>query len=65
MTNWETLFLTILVMENLFFGGLMTIWLTRHCQQCQKVKCLERIFNQLCSKCQPQPKKKEAKPEMF
>ncbi|KLL02680.1 MAG: hypothetical protein MRERV_78c009 [Mycoplasmataceae bacterium RV_VA103A] len=39
---------------------LLNIWLNRHCKKCQQVKCIERIFNKLCQKCQgqkPQPKK--------
>jgi len=64
MTNLEILFLTILVMENLTLFTFFYCYLTRHCQQCQKIKDLEQVFHKLCAKCQPKPKREE-KAEMF
>jgi len=51
MEKTSLVFLTLLIVENLLLLGLALIWVNRHCKKCQKVKCIERIFNKLCSKC--------------
>jgi len=51
MEKTSLIFLTLLIVENLLLLALTLIWLNRHCQKCEKVKCIERVFNKVCEKC--------------
>jgi len=51
---------TILITENIFLVLFLLIWLNRHCANCHQVKCIERVFNKLCQKCQNDQEKKKA-----
>ncbi|MCE8163271.1 MAG: hypothetical protein I3273_03770 [Candidatus Moeniiplasma glomeromycotorum] len=56
MTETSLFLLTVLVIENLLLVLLIYLWINRHCFKCEKVKCLERVFNRTCSKCKPKSK---------
>jgi hypothetical protein len=67
MEKTSLIFLTLLIVENLLLLALMLIWINRHCKSCQKVKCIERIFNKLCEKCSngKEKKNKREQTEIF
>src|SRR5437763_6488963 len=58
MEKISIVFLTILILKNLFLTIGLTIYLYRTCQKCQQVKQIDRMFTKLCSKCENGKEKK-------
>ena len=53
--------LILLIGENLLLLIALIIYLTRKCSKCQQVKCIERVFNKNCWKCEKSSDKSKNK----
>jgi hypothetical protein len=62
-TSW--VLLTVLLLENLFVGIVIMIYINKDCRKCKKPKTIARALNKTCDKCSSNGDKDEKKKDKY